>query len=283
MTDLIHSSLLPFITQWLEEDDLTRNFHYSKTLPQVPVCLSLKLKSDLILAGTDYFVSTFKALGAREVDWAFLTSKEGSFFKAGEVVEFPFEMPFNVAVSGERLALNLLAHASSISTWTAKHVEKAAIKNIKILDTRKTTPGLRSLEKYAVRVGGGYNHRFGQADVWMIKDNHKTCLGGLKGAWEFFKSQQTFYSPVVVEIHDLAELAEAIGLGVKHVMLDNFSPDLVREAVKMKSAGMTFEISGGLRFEFLDKYLIDGVDALSIGALTNAAPRVDISLKFRPV
>jgi nicotinate-nucleotide pyrophosphorylase (carboxylating) len=132
-----------------------------------------------------------------------------------------------------------------------------------------------------VRVGGGYNHRLGQTDLWMIKDNHKSCLGGLKGAFEFFQSQGTFYNNIIAEIHDLYELNEAISLEIKHVMLDNFSPDQIREAVKLKAAGMTYEVSGGICLETLKNYLIPGVDALSVGSLTYSAPRVDISLKYR--
>jgi nicotinate-nucleotide pyrophosphorylase (carboxylating) len=192
-------------------------------------------------------------------------------------------MPFNIAVTGERLALNLVQHASSIATWTAKHVELASHQGIKILDTRKTTPGLRSLEKYAVRVGGGYNHRLGQTDTWMIKDNHKTSLGGLEGAWKFFLGQGAFYNNIVVEIHSIDELKEAIRLGCKNIMLDNFSPDLIKEAVKLKQSGMTFEVSGGLNLQTLPQYLIAGVDALSLGSLTYSAPRVDLSLKFKSI
>ncbi len=272
-------SLLPQIENWLEEDDLTRNFHYTRALPKHPVKLQLKVKSPLILAGTDYLAATFTALGS-DMNFSFLNEYEGKKLD-GVTIEFPETMPFNLAVTGERLALNLVQHASSIATWTQKHVEIA--KNIKILDTRKTTPGLRSLEKYAVRVGGGFNHRLGQTDTWMIKDNHKTSLGGLKGAWKFFQDQGAFYNNVVVEIHSIEELKEAIQMGIRHVMLDNFSPELVKEAVKLKTAGMTFEVSGGLNLNTIPGYLIDGVDAISMGSITYSAPRVDLSLKFKTV
>lgn len=242
----------------------------------------LKIKSPLILSGTDYFVATFAALGADANHFQFLRNWEGKEFRAGEVIEFPEAVPFNIAVTGERLALNLLQHASSISTWTKKHVDIASQKKIQLLDTRKTTPGLRSLEKYAVRVGGGFNHRLGQADVWMIKDNHKTCLGGLKGAVDFFTQQGAFYNSIIAEIHDLKELELAQKLNLKHVMLDNFSPDQIQEAVKIKTSGMTYEVSGGIKLENLESYLIEGIDVISLGSLIYSAPRVDISLKFKP-
>jgi len=151
---------------------------------------------------------------------------------------------------------------------------------IKILDTRKTTPGLRFLEKYAVRVGGGFNHRMGQTDTWMIKDNHKSFFGGLKGALEFFGKMGSFYNSVVVEIHNTSELEEAISHGVKHVMLDNFTPEQVSEAISLKRDSMTFEVSGGINLDNIKNYLISGVDGISIGKITYDAPSVDISLKF---
>lgn len=279
MMDMSIKSLLPQIEKWLEEDDLSRNFHYTRMLPKHPVKLQLKVKSQLILAGTDYLAATFIQLGSNN-DFSFLSEYEGKKLQE-TTIEFPETMPFNIAVTGERLALNLVQHASSIATWTEKHVVLAKEKGIKILDTRKTTPGLRSLEKYAVRVGGGFNHRLGQTDTWMIKDNHKSSLGGLKGALQFFLDQGVFYNNIVVEIHSLDELKEAMELGCTHVMLDNFKTENIKEAVKLKKAGMTFEVSGGLNLATIPNYLIDGVDALSLGSITYSAPRVDLSLKFK--
>lgn len=283
MTDIALLSLIPQVTKWLEEDDLQRNFHYTRALPQTPVKLSVKIKSPMVLAGTDYFAAVFVALGASADDFQELRALEGKELEQGHVIELKSALPFSLTVTAERLALNLLQHASSIATWTKSHVELAKKSNIRILDTRKTTPGLRSLEKYAVRVGGGFNHRLGQTDSWMIKDNHKTCLGGLEGALKFFLDQGVFYNSLIAEIHDLKELEKALSLGITHVMLDNFTPELIREAVKMKRPGMTFEVSGGLKLSTIPDYLVSGVDALSLGALTYSAPRVDISLKYKPV
>jgi nicotinate-nucleotide pyrophosphorylase (carboxylating) len=283
MSDFVISRLVPQIQEWLEEDDLNRNFYYTRSLSDLKVKLLLKIKSPLILAGADYFVAVFAALGEDIRHFDFIRHWDGKSFEASENIEFPDPVPFNVAVTAERLALNLLQHASSIATWTHQHVKIAAQKNIKLLDTRKTTPGLRALEKYAVRVGGGFNHRLGQADTWMIKDNHKTCLGGLSEAWSFFNNLGSFYGNIVVEVHSIPELQEAIGLGVKHVMLDNFSIEDILSAIKFKKSGMTFEVSGGIKFDNLSDYLINGVDAISLGSLIYSAPRVDLSLKFKPV
>jgi nicotinate-nucleotide pyrophosphorylase (carboxylating) len=279
MVNMGIKSLLPQIEAWLLEDDLSRNSYYTTKLPKHPVKLQLKIKSPMILAGTDYFAATFMFLAASN-DFSFLSQYEGKKLNQ-MIIDFPETVPFNIAVTAERLALNLLQHASSIATWTDVHVERAKKKNIKILDTRKTTPGLRSLEKYAVRIGGGFNHRFGQSDTWMIKDNHKTSLNGLFGSWNFFNELGSFYNNIVVEIHSIEELEEAISLGCKHIMLDNFTPDKIREAIKLKKIGMTFELSGGLNLTNMDDYLIEGVDALSMGSIIYSAPRVDLSLKFK--
>jgi nicotinate-nucleotide pyrophosphorylase (carboxylating) len=280
MNEMVLKSLYSDIENWLAEDDLHRNHHYLRSLPETPVKAVLKFKSDMVLAGVDYFSAVFTYLGLKAEIFSELLKLEGKTLKAGEEFKFSEELPFNIIVNAERLALNLLQEASSIATWTRKHHDILKDKKIQLLDTRKTTPGLRTLQKYAVRVGGASNHRLGQADVWMIKDNHKASLGGLKGAWEFFQNQKTFYQPTVVEIHDLDELKVAIELGVVHVMLDNFSPDEVRRAVEMKRSGMTYEVSGGLNLKSMSEYLIDGVDAMSMGSLTYSAPRVDISLKY---
>jgi nicotinate-nucleotide pyrophosphorylase (carboxylating) len=268
------------IQQYLQEDDISRNVYYTLQLPEQFVECSLKLKDNLIVAGLPYFVEVFKQLGAKLNSNELLTY-EGKKVSKSDGEQIHFSLPFSVALTGERIALNLLQRASSIATYTHKYVEKAQKYNIAILDTRKTTPGLRSFEKYAVRVGGGHNHRLGQSDLWMVKDNHKDFFGGVKGAVEYFRSMKTFYNPILVEIHDLNELEQAAELHVPHVMLDNFSPEQIKEAVKVKPNSMTYEVSGGVRLENIDSYLIDGVDAISIGALTYDAPHVDISLKYK--
>ncbi len=262
------------------EDDLGRNAYYTNKLPSDLVKCNLKIKDDLILSGLPYFFETFNYLLNQKIDYSPFLKNEGLYFSKSDKHEIHFELPFSVALTGERIALNLLQRSSAISTFTNQFVEKAIKKDIKILDTRKTTPGLRALEKYAVRIGGGYNHRLGQTDTWMVKDNHKKIFGGLSPALDFFKKQGAFYNSLVLEIHNLEELKEAIELKINHVMLDNFSPDEIKSAVSIKPENMTFEVSGGITFDSIDAYLINGVDAISIGALTYNAPHKDLSLKF---
>lgn len=275
---LLEKGLEADLARFFAEDDLYGNAFYLRELPEEFVECQLKIKSDLVLCGLPYFVAAFNYLGAH-FDYEALKDLEGKELKKGDIISF--SLPFSIALTGERVALNLLQRASAIATNTSLFAKKAAPYNVRVLDTRKTTPGLRTLEKYAVRVGGGFNHRFSQSDAWMIKDNHKTFFGGLKPAWEFFQKMQTHYQAIIVEIHTIEEFKLAMDLGVKHVMLDNFSPDEIKKALGLKISGMTIEISGGVTLENCEQYFMSGVDAVSIGALTHSAPHVDLSLKIK--
>lgn len=267
------------IERYFKEDDLARNMTYLQSLPSDEVVTKIYIKSDLVLSGLPWFCATFEYLGATDFAVRTLEKFEGKSFKNGEVLNVG-KLPFSVALTGERIALNLLQRSSNISTFTKQFVDKAKKYNISILDTRKTTPGMRALEKYAVNSGGGLNHRFGQCDMWMVKDNHKTFFGGVKEAVDFFNKVGSFYAPIELEVHDVSEFSDAIDLGIKHVMLDNFSAEDVKKCIAIKPAGMTIELSGGVTLDNLDRHLIEGVDAISIGSLTYAAPAVDISFKY---
>jgi nicotinate-nucleotide pyrophosphorylase (carboxylating) len=276
--DLTQLSIRKHLDFFFEEDDLGRNLFYFKNLPTDTVDCVLKIKSDGILAGLNVFQAVFCYLQADQTDsFSELLSFEGLAVKKDQ--SFKFKLPFNVALTGERIALNLLQRMSAIATHTNKFVQIAKPHNITILDTRKTTPGLRSFEKYAVVVGGGKNHRLGQNDVFMIKDNHKKYFWGLKSALDFFKKMESHYIPVIAEIHDLSELKQAIELGIKNVMLDNFTPLEIEQAVKLKTDQLHYEISGGINLENITSYLLPGVDAISLGSLTYGAAPFDISLK----
>lgn len=279
---LTQISLMKDITRYFEEDDLSRNLFYIENLPSDQVQCNLFIKSDLVLSGLPWFKAVFDYLGEESFMEGKVEEFEGRELKKGSVIPLG-NLPFSKALTGERIALNLLQRASNISTFTKEFTILADPHNIKILDTRKTTPGLRSLEKYAVRHGGGYNHRLGQTDMWMVKDNHKTFFGGVDKAIKYFKDMGGFYTPIELEVHDEAEFNRAIELGIHHVMLDNFSPELISKVVRNKPSWMTIEVSGGVTLETLPKYLISGVDAISVGSLTYAAPAVDISFKYQKV
>ena len=270
------------IDSWLKEDGLGEVGIYWQRLPVVPVRAQIKIKSDLTLAGLPWFCAVFEKLAPElKMNLNSLQEFEGQELKAGTVIPLSGTLPWGVAITGERLALNLIHKASAVATATKALVNLTAPAGIKVLDTRKTTPGLRALEKYAVTVGGGYNHRFTQVDAWMIKDNHKELLG-LKGAVDFFRSLNQPYKNLIVEIHNLAELSEARELGVQHFLLDNFTPDMLANACSKKRTGEFFEVSGGINIQTVKSVLIPGVDAVSSGAITQFPAAVDISFKFQP-
>ena len=267
------------LQNFFEEDGIFNHLNYWKSLPQTEVEGHLLIKQPCLLSGTDWFIECFRYLGAEAFDSKSLRENEGKLLDQGKKI-FVGKLPFNLALTGERLALNLLQHSTSVSTTTHKFVEKSKKYGISILDTRKTTPGLRALEKDAVLRGGGINHRFNQTDLWMVKDNHKVFFGGITPAVNFFKEQKSQYTPLLVETQTIAELKEAMELGVRHIMLDNFEPAAVREAIGLKKEGVTFEISGGITLENIDSYLIEGVDAISIGCLTHTPTIIDLSFKY---
>ncbi len=182
-------------------------------------------------------------------------------------------------LSGERTALNLIQRLSGIATMTYSFVKVARPFKIAILDTRKTTPGLRSLEKYAVRVGGGVNHRIGLYDRVLIKDNHVRIAGGVSEA--LARARQTRPGDVVeVEVTTLAETEAAACGGADIIMLDNMSPETIKEAIRVIGGRSFVEVSGGVKLSNLSDYLIQGVDAISVGALTHSIKSIDISLEI---
>ena len=269
------------IKAWLKEDGLGDGGIYWHQLPQVPARAQLKIKSPLVLAGLPWFCAVFETLSSDlENDLQPLLELEGKELAAGTVITLPTAIPWGVAITGERLALNLLHKASAVATATRALVNITSKYNIAVLDTRKTTPGLRTLEKYAVTVGGGHNHRFTQVDSWMIKDKHKELLG-LQGAVEFFRSLKQPYKNIIVEIHSVDELKEAQNLGVKHFLLDNFTSEMLAKACFQKRTGDFYEVSGGVNLQTIQNYMISGVDAVSSGAITQFPAAVDISFKFQ--
>lgn len=185
----------------------------------------------------------------------------------------------------ERTALNLLCHLSGVASLTARYLAAIEGFHTKILDTRKTMPGLRTLEKYAVACGGGTNHRIGLFDAVLIKENHIAAAGSLETAVSLAKGKTNL--PVQVEVENLDQLREAIAVGADSVLLDNMSPVEVKEAVSLarKEAGNAFllEASGGINLENVRDYAAAGVDRISIGALTHSAKALDISLRFKPL
>jgi nicotinate-nucleotide pyrophosphorylase (carboxylating) len=189
--------------------------------------------------------------------------------------------PTRVLLMAERTALNLLCRMSGVATHTRAWADELAGTTATVLDTRKTTPGLRVLEKYAVRAGGGTNKRMGLYDVAMIKDNHKLAAGSITAAYQ--RVRETFPDvPVQVEVTTLAEAVEATEAGADFLLLDNMAPDLLRQVVGAVGDRVELEATGGLTLEVARKYAETGVEYLSVGALTHSSPIVDIALDLRP-
>lgn len=183
-------------------------------------------------------------------------------------------------LTGERVALNLLGRLSGIATLTRACVEQAAPHGTRVACTRKTTPGLRVLEKYAVRVGGGANHRFGLDDGILIKDNHVTVAGSITEAVTRAKAAVGHMVKIEVEVDTLDQLRELLAVGADAVLLDNMGPDLLREAVALVDGRMTTEASGGITLDNLAEMAATGVDVVSLGFLTHGARSLDIGLDF---
>lgn len=186
-------------------------------------------------------------------------------------------------LEGERTALNFLQRLSGIATLTSRYVAAAAPFGATVLDTRKTTPGLRGLEKYAVRAGGGKNHRFGLYDAVLIKDNHIVAVGGVGKAVESAREAVGEEADVEVEVQRLADLEEAIQAGADVVMLDNMSVAEVAEAVRNARGRVKLEASGGIGLDNIVAYAETGVDLISVGAITHSARALDIALELEPL
>ncbi len=183
-------------------------------------------------------------------------------------------------LTAERVALNLAMHLCGIATLTAKFVAKALPRGAMIVDTRKTTPGLRMLEKYAVRVGGGANHRHGLSDGVLIKDNHIAACGSITAAVERVRRRAPHTLRIEVEVTNLAEVEECLEIGVDIIMLDNMEPDTMRRAVDLVAGRAIVEASGGVTLDNVEEVAATGVDYISVGALTHSAPAVDIAMRI---
>lgn len=183
-----------------------------------------------------------------------------------------------VILTGERLALNFLQRMSGVATRTAGLVAKVSDYAAKIVDTRKTTPGLRLLEKYAVRVGGGYNHRFGLYDAVLIKDNHIQVAGGIAKAIELARYKISHTLKIEVEVESIAGVQEALAAGADIIMLDNMDQNMMREAVALIKGRALTEASGGINEDNIQAVAAVGVDLISVGALTHSVKALDISL-----
>ncbi|HNZ89264.1 MAG TPA: carboxylating nicotinate-nucleotide diphosphorylase [Candidatus Cloacimonas acidaminovorans] len=266
------------IRKGLEEDigsgDITTR--YLDLEPQSNIAYIIP-KEEGVLAGVDVARLVFRMVDPELK--IVLYNKDGDKIMPNEEIMRLEGRPSSI-LQGERTALNFLQRLSGIATKTAKFVSLLEGTNVKLLDTRKTTPLLRSLEKYAVRVGGGYNHRFGLFDMVLIKENHIRACGSITEAVNRISKHNTSYK-IEVEVTNLKEVDEAAKAKVDRVMLDNMTPAQIRKAVKKYKDILEFEVSGGITEENIRSFAETGVQFISSGALTHSYKSLDISLLFK--
>lgn len=238
--------------------------------------VKLICKQDGVIAGLDVFQRTFELLDEK--------TQVKRYFKDGDEVKKGDHLAdvtgdIRVLLSGERVALNYLQRMSGIATYTRNVVKLLGDSKVRLLDTRKTTPNMRIFEKYAVKMGGGYNHRYNLSDGILLKDNHIDAAGGVKEAIQMAKDYAPFVRKIEVEVENLDMLREALEAGADIIMLDNMTPEMMKEAVKIVDGRAKTECSGNITKENIEKVIDTGVDYISSGALTHSAPILDISLK----
>jgi len=234
-------------------------------------------KQEIVLAGMDVFAEVYATLdGAVHLKPAY---KDGDLLSAGAVIAV-LEGRARSLLAGERVALNFLQRLSGIATLTRQYVEAVRGYGVDIIDTRKTTPGWRLLEKYAVRVGGGKNHRHDLGDGVLIKDNHIVAAGGIKPAVDLARLHCHHLLKIEVEVETLEQVEEALQAGAEVIMLDNMSPAMLAEGVKIIGKRAIVEASGGVSLETVTAVARTGVDLISVGKLTHSAPAADIHVEF---
>lgn len=240
----------------------------------------IDVKQDLVVCGLEVAARVFS-----RVDPALKTkllARDGSRLKPGAGV-LRIEGPTGSLLTAERTALNFVQRLSGVATLARLFADAVKGTGVRVVDTRKTTPGYRALEKYAVRCGGCFNHRSSLGEHVLIKDNHIAAAGSLARAVELCRAAAPHAAKIEVEATTLAQVREACRAGAGVILLDNMSPSQVRAAVAVIGGRATVEVSGGVRYATLRDYALPGVDVISIGALTHSAPAVDLSLTILPV
>lgn len=238
--------------------------------------VDLIAKEDGIIAGLDVYVRVFQILDEKtEISFNF---KDGDAVKKGDLLG-TVTGDIRVLLSGERVALNYLQRMSGIATYTKQVSKLLEGSKVTLLDTRKTTPNCRVFEKYAVRIGGGCNHRYNLSDGVLLKDNHIGAAGSVAKAVAMAKEYAPFVRKIEIEVETMEQVKEAVEAGADIIMLDNMTPEMMKEAVELIAGRAQTECSGNITKENIAKILETGVDFVSSGALTHSAPILDISMK----
>ncbi len=261
----------------LQEDITSEDITTNSVMPHHQMGeVELICKEDGVIAGLAVFQRVFTLLDENTKFTCYC--EDGDSVQKGERIG-TLCGDIRVLLSGERTALNFLQRMSGIATYTRAIADLLKGSKTKLLDTRKTTPNMRIFEKYAVKVGGGYNHRYNLSDGILLKDNHIGAAGGVKKAVQMAKDYAPFVRKIEVEVENLAMLKEALEAGADIIMLDNMSVEDMREAVRLTAGKAETECSGNVTKENVAKLLDIGVDYISSGALTHSAPILDLSLK----
>lgn len=278
--ETVEAALPGMIARALEEDvgdgDLTSN-------ATVPAALAYRghflVKATGVIAGLNVAAAVFAQVDPG-VHFTTLV-EEGSAVQRGDIVAVA-EGPGRSLLTAERVALNFLQRMSGIASLTRRYVDAVQGTRAQILDTRKTVPGLRLLDKWAVHLGGGVNHRIGLYDMALIKDNHIVAAGGITAAVERVRAYDTRRRPIEVEVTNLAQLREALALDVDQIMLDNMNLEQMAEAVRIVDGAVRLEASGNVSLETVAAIAATGVDTISVGKLTHSVEALDVSFDLQP-
>ena len=261
----------------LEEDITSEDVSTNAVMPtNVKGTVDLIAKEDGVIAGMDVYARVFKLLDeSMEIE---MFCQDGDEVKKGDLMA-KVTGDIRVLLSGERVALNYLQRMSGIATYTRSVVKLLEGSGVTLLDTRKTTPNCRVFEKYAVRVGGGCNHRYNLSDGVLLKDNHIGAAGSITKAIQMAKAYAPFVRKIEIETETLEQVAEAVEAGADIIMLDNMTPEVMKQAVALIDGRAQTECSGNITKENIARIREIGVDFVSSGALTHSAPILDISMK----
>ncbi|RXR08540.1 carboxylating nicotinate-nucleotide diphosphorylase [Pseudoxanthomonas composti] len=270
---VVQANVLAALGEDLGSGDVT-----AALLEDQPASAYLLCKEGAVVAGRPWFDATHRALDPQvRIDWQVV---EGQRVDAGTVLAL-LHGHTRALVSAERTSLNFMQTLCATATVTAQYVAAVAGTGARILDTRKTVPGLRMAQKYAVRCGGGMNHRIGLFDTVMLKENHVRAAGSITAAIAMARAAQPTL-PLVVEVETLEELHDALAAGCDRILIDDFDAQMRREAVRMAAGRVPLEVSGSVDMATLAGIAADGVDYISIGALTKHVRAIDLSLKLGP-
>ncbi|MGV8979831.1 carboxylating nicotinate-nucleotide diphosphorylase [Clostridium sp.] len=269
---IIDNLIIEAIKEDMPQNDITTEFIISD---DCNCSIDLISKENGVIAGLLVFERVFKILGEVKIEFF---NKDGDVVSEGQCIA-KLRGKTKHILTGERTALNFLGRMSGIATLTKTYVDKVKGSTVKILDTRKTTPNMRIFEKYAVKIGGGYNHRFNLSDSVLIKENHISAAGGIRAAVNIIRENISFVKKIEVEVETLHQINEALEVGVDIIMLDNMDVKAMKKAVEIINRKALIEASGNVTLDNILEVASSGVDYISVGALTHSYKVLDLSMK----